>query len=433
MLIRSCGSPDSFTTVGLLAVLQYGHNLTELTLASHEKLSLTESDLDSDAVYSGLPKLANLYFTMCLANTDETVCLVTKNCTNLVNLDLHLCPELTDKCLEHIAMHNHKLQMVNFAMDMKIGDDGLLAVSRHCPDFEGGNLNFTTVTDRGITALAQNCKKLARLTLKHNEGITNESIEALTQHSPQFTSLDLGTVNPQMAGGLLGEVVLGAGPDVVSPVTNSALSAFVLNCTAIHALDLSDCCDIDSTVKLVAERCPLLKWLVLTKGGNVTEDTMISIAEACPKIAFLDVQKCVCITDRSLCSLVEHCTALTSLDVSHCDCITDKSLMKIADHSSELNELSVNWCHKLTANAIVEVTAQCPRILKLHCLNIPHSYQILTSVVVNCPFLADLAVSDDVSVTRAAYERACKDIDNVFPRAVLCCMGIVPQGMLPPQ
>jgi F-box/leucine-rich repeat protein 2/20 len=315
--------------------------------------------------------------------------------------------------------------MVNFACDPKVGDEGFLALSRHCPDFEGGNLNFTVVTDKAMIALAESCSKLSRLTLKHNENITNESVLAFAQHCPLLQSLDLGTIDPGIGGGMMFNGL----PDPVSPVTSSALNALIMNCAAIHAMDLSDCCDIDSTVKMLADKCPLLKWLVFTRQGNVSEDTLVAIAEACPLMTLIDVQKCACVTDRSVCSLAEHCPKLTSLDFTK-STISDKSLLRIADHCSELNELVVNWCN-VSASALVEVTAQCPRMIKLHCFNVPFSHQILLNVVVNCPFLVDLAISEDRSVPKAVFEAACKQIDSVFPRAVLACMGMVPDGMIP--
>eukprot|EP01034_Spumella_vulgaris_P025871 gene25871-32375_t len=433
--VKSRGDPDALTKVGLLTILQHGHNLTRLSLCNLEKLSVDSSDLDITVDYNACSKLTVLELANCPLLTDNSIRIITKHCTKLVELDIHLCPELTDAALEFVAPRNPALGTINLSCLNKITDVGVLAISKYCPDFVAGNFNGVSVTDKSIIALAQNCPKMARVTTKMNSNITDAAMEAIAQHLPHYESIGLGALNLGFFGSMVGLGVVGGGmmqglPEFVCPVTSSSLNAVAVNCAKMHTFDLSNCSDIDGTVRLIAERCPLLKRLFISKSGNVTEDTLMYLTQQSLDLTIFEAPKCICVTDATLSSLAEHCPKLVWLDISSTK-ITDVGVRSIAKYCKSMSHLSLDWCKEVTSASVVEVTVQCPLLVKLHCCPVRNSSAILLSLVENCPFMMDISVSVDGDVSKASYMSVCKSVQMAFPRVHFTNMKILSQGFVP--
>eukprot|EP01034_Spumella_vulgaris_P025840 gene25840-32337_t len=350
--------------------LRFGANLTSLNLSNQDVVTLESSDLNSDYDYFGCSKLTQLDLGRCPKITDGAIRLILGQCSTLEVLDLHLCPLVTDQGIEFVVSRNHNIRTINLACDMRLGDASLFAISKHCPHFEAANFNGLCITDESVIAIAQNCPKIVRLTLKLNPRITDASIEAIAKYVPDFQLIGLGSLSTGQVGEHNG-IHIG----FASQVTATSLDILINSCAKMHTFDLSNCSDIDGTVRLVAERCPLLKRLFISKSGNVSEETFLSVTKGRPELTYVEASGCVCLTDATLSSLAEHCPKLVWLDISS------------------------------TKITIVGV------------LSIAKFAKVISILNVDCPFMMFLCVTIDTSVPAPTFQRTVKDFRATFPRA----------------
>eukprot|EP01034_Spumella_vulgaris_P025348 gene25348-31794_t len=426
--IKAVGLADAFTSKSLAKVLQFGHNLEYLVVRSFSMLNLTLADysecnqLDAKCV----TKLTRLDLCGCVAFTDEALQLVTASCTKLSTFNCQFCSLITDTSVCALVSRNPGLQVCSLN-GSGVGNASLLAIAQHCPDFEYGNFNTLrndqVITDDSVVELVTKCPKLTHLLLKDASEITDVSIEALARCSPLLKALHVGrTISNDIPLAPLGEP---------SRITARALNLVVQSCPLMHTFDLSECSDIDRTVRLIAKRCPLLIHLNITENltasNNITEDTMASLTQSCPELTHLIAMDCnKCITDTTLASLAEHCPKLEFLNIFGCMGVTDKGCAKLAEHSSKLFMLDILGCYLVSAPVVVALTAGCPLLGKLVTCCMTGSIAILNAVIENSPFMVDLSVAQDITVMPAVFNAAVKNAQSQLPRCRVSVAIAVP-------
>jgi hypothetical protein len=205
-----------------------------------------------------------------------------------------------------VAENNPGLKVVNLVLS-GVTDSGVLSLGRHCPLLETLNINALPLADTTIIALLQGCRKITSLKMKHNENINDAVFEAIALYQPDFKSVFCGRISAEVQTDNL----------FMAHVTTASICAMITGCPQLTVVDLSDCNDIDSAMRLLGERCGYqLKSLAFSKSGNVTVDSFLTLSTQCSELTFLEVQGCVCVTDTTLCSLVERNVNLKILMVS---------------------------------------------------------------------------------------------------------------------
>lgn len=135
------------------------------------------------------------------------------------------------------------------------------------------------ITDQGLSRIAECCSNLSHINSRGNHGLTDITLMSIVE--------GIGRVIQDLA---------------------------ISGCKLIT----------DEGVLLIAEMCPLLKFLYLNCCIKITDNAVVRIAEMCPHIAIL-------------------CHA-------HCSNIKNTSMRKIAECSSHLQILSISHCSHITAD-----------------------------------------------------------------------------------
>ncbi|GAA0141599.1 hypothetical protein LIER_35418 [Lithospermum erythrorhizon] len=165
---------------------------------------LTERSLDH--LGSNCLLLEELDLTDCSGVNDIGLGYLSK-CSELLNLKLGLCGNISDKGVSYISSNCSKILELDLYKCSGIGDSGLAAISSGCKKIKKLNLSYCTlVTDRGIgclgrlgelsdlemrglskvsgpglIVLAAGCKRLAELDLKHCEHVHDCGFWGLAQ------------------------------------------------------------------------------------------------------------------------------------------------------------------------------------------------------------------------------------------------------------
>lgn len=155
----------------------------------------------------------------------------------LVDLELSLCPRLTDETLHAISRHGQGLRALSLLHLEQITDNGLVAVASRCNNISTLHLDWcNTITDKGIAAVASGMPYLEEFSMAECSKVTLAGFIALLQGAEKIKSLDL----------------FGC-----TQVTDRWLYAIASHATSLERLDISHCTQISkATLKQFKERFP---------------------------------------------------------------------------------------------------------------------------------------------------------------------------------
>ena len=109
-------------------------------------------------------------------------------CTALTNLNLS-STSITDTGVTLVAESCPLLQSLDLSF-CKVTDSGALALSFGCPELRYLSLKHTTVGELGLVAIAEKCSKLEHLDAS-NTGVSDAAFQALMKHCQALVYLDV--------------------------------------------------------------------------------------------------------------------------------------------------------------------------------------------------------------------------------------------------
>ena len=203
---------------------------------------------------------------------DTDLFYVAQHCSNLTTVNFYLCTLITDEGVIALVQGCSQLLSLNLQQCTRnITDASMIALAQGgCPNLTSLNLcDCKEITDAGVIALAQGCKKLSALNLKFCKHITDAAVIALAQGCPRLSYLDLGWCKQ---------------------ITNAAVIALAQGCPRLSHLDLAECYMItDEGVIALAQGCPELATLSLYECERLTDASIIALA-GCRKLKKLDLR-----------------------------------------------------------------------------------------------------------------------------------------------
>lgn len=111
----------------------------------------------------------------------------------------------------------------------------------------------------------------------------------------------------------------------------------IANCGKfLHKIKLSNRNINDMSIIKIAENCPNLRTLNLTRIDRVTDRSIVKIAEKCRLLEELILSGCYLITDSSIIRVAENCPNLRDIHLSGCRNVTDLSILKVHEKCSNL-------------------------------------------------------------------------------------------------
>jgi hypothetical protein len=151
--------------------------------------NVTEAGFIQLASYCSL--LTQLKLFWCFHLTDDCMKAFAKYCLQLRELDCVQCSLLTDEGIEAIVTNCTRLDTIDVSF-LKITDQSLIAIGRHCPHLkEASFMECTQITDQGIHQLVKGCRHLKSLNILNCHQLTDETLFSLSQQCPQLTDLNI--------------------------------------------------------------------------------------------------------------------------------------------------------------------------------------------------------------------------------------------------
>lgn len=250
--------------------------------------------------------LTSLDISHCQLLTDEAIQAVAQNCASLTSLCLLRCEGFSSLSLEALALHSSSLTTLCLG-SCHLNNQGVIALSKGCRALTSldlsnslksvnsdaliellGSLRLTVLNlsgkESGVSdavVLAMACS--SRVTLQSLElrgcPITDDAVEALSQHCPGLTSLDVPMCSITdnavlaLASGCRSLTSLDLSDTFVSDVAVEVLS---LDFAALKTLDLSCCCCV--TVEALRSMDALPDWVVVNVAGMGGSDSSLTVA-----------------------------------------------------------------------------------------------------------------------------------------------------------
>lgn len=208
-----------------------------------------------------------------------------------------------------------------------IGDAGLIALSKSCPNLRKVRLGgLDRVTDHGVEVLAANCRNIVECDLNRCTNITDEGVTKIRSHSLKLQELNLAYI------------------------TNLTLNVFSTPDPTIGSPSLLR----------PNRRFHTLRALCLTGCTGLTDDTVERITQDCGDITDLRIGKCWGLTDETVDSICRLGEKLRHLDLGHLDRhVFFSALFQVPKPCCEIDHLLLN---SLTDDAIYRLVITCPDI-----------------------------------------------------------------------
>lgn len=127
-------------------------------------------------------QLGMLSAGMCFEITDLTLVdiLTVSGGSQLLNIDLTWCSQLTDLSLEHLARHCNRLEALTISLCLNVTDQGIALLVEQCVKLVALNVSECNVlTDMAVRSLSAQCPLLRDLNLSGCHLLTSEALSSL--------------------------------------------------------------------------------------------------------------------------------------------------------------------------------------------------------------------------------------------------------------
>ncbi|XP_012069470.1 F-box/LRR-repeat protein 4 isoform X1 [Jatropha curcas] len=239
-------------TIGLEAIGKSCPRLTELALLYCQRIgnhALIE-------IGKGCKFLQALHLVDCSSIGDDAICCIAKGCRNLKKLHIRRCYEIGNKGIIAIGENCKSLTDLSLrfcdSLFIRVGDEALIAIGQGCSLQQLNVSGCHLIGDDGITAIARGCPELIHLDV------------SVLQHLGDMAMAEIGEGCP-----LLKEIVLSH----CREITDVGLSHLVKNCTMLESCHVVYCPGITAAgVATVVSSCPNIKKVLVEK-WKVSERT----------------------------------------------------------------------------------------------------------------------------------------------------------------
>jgi hypothetical protein len=293
----------------LNAIVKDGRLIETLRLSSLQPLppAVTPS------IFQQLTMIKSLDLTHWRHISEETMTLITRNCTRLQVLELRDFPlqrlsikttlpelhtlDLSDSlalqgedALSDVASHCTNLQVLKLTGCINLPAQSVQAIVIHCPKLKDLDLSKCKLLldDALLFELASSCRQqLLSLNLNLSRFEDKSSSSLKTTSSPKITSKGINRL-AKSCNSLHSLRLCGVGQHV----TETGLMEFARRCTSLQTLDLSQWRHLtNSVMNTITSYCPLLRMLILNDCPQLSDATLFAIAKNCTQLEVLKVCK----------------------------------------------------------------------------------------------------------------------------------------------
>ncbi|KAH9305577.1 hypothetical protein KI387_009981, partial [Taxus chinensis] len=335
---------------------------------------------------------------------------------NLQHLDLSLCSQITDQCLEKVARIGDKeadaisqaknLQSLKMVKCQLISDLGLVCIAARCSKLHHLNLKWCVgISDLGIELVAVKCRELRFLDISYLQ-ITNRCIASITQLAYLETLILAGCLS----------------------VDDEGLDILRDGCKSLQSLDISKCQNVScSGIISLASGSIALQQLILAYCVPQVTSALFASLQKIESLRLIKFDGCE-ISSSGLESIGKSCKSLQELSLSKCSGVTDEGISVLVASCRDLKIMDLTCCHNLTDVAVSAIATFCRYI---SCLKM-ESCSLVTETSLNvlgdsCHFLEVIDLTDSsINNTGLKFMSRCSKLTTL---KLGICQNISDEGL----
>ena len=182
---------NGITSIGLRAMFEYCHNLTELDIGNTSPEAVQASDLEP-VLYAPYLSLSKLKLSFGGVSTRALRDIFTF-CTNLRVVDVEECEQYTDETSTVLARGCINLESITLNGCESVSIAGVLQLATHCSSLKSLGLLSVPVDNEVLIQLSLRCRSLTSLYMFRCEGgpITESGIHALVEGCTGLTQFTI--------------------------------------------------------------------------------------------------------------------------------------------------------------------------------------------------------------------------------------------------
>lgn len=354
--------------------------------------------------------------------SDDGFRAIAEKCTNLQQVNVNKCPNITHETLAVLARRNPYLNTLAMA-GTSVGDEAFSLICSAMQDSGCGktmiNMNISQcreLTDLGVTCMAEVCPNLQKLNMSGLCRVSDIGVRSVCancwflQHlnvedifllkddafwfsatydgrraandnmlvSMQYLNMtDCSNLTDRGIEGLAErcrkmDILILQGCDKITDtslrhIADAAMctSAATPMSDTIHTLSLAYSTALTSAGILeFLPHCACLETLDLSGLASIVTDSFVlKMSKACPTLQNLTVQKCLLLTDTTLCSLADNLW-LERLDMTGCSKLTDAGVEVLSEACNGLRSVVFRRAKRLTNKSVFALMRNCLGIQK---------------------------------------------------------------------
>jgi F-box/leucine-rich repeat protein 2/20 len=259
-----------------------------------------------------------------------------------------------------------QIECFSYNYEVRIPAEVTIALATNCSNLTTLFISGKGLTDSGLTALADHCRKLRRLRLRNvckTPGFSTQSLEILAA-ACDLTELAL---------------------ECMPHISDQLVQSVTAKCRHLSVFSVCGSVGItDTGIRHVARNCAEnLQDLDISKCPALTDISLVALGRICPQLCALDVTHCVNVSAEGIGSIVRNCGKLTALSCASCRCVTDNVLLQIGQHCRALRELDLSGCPLITDVGVSAMAEQCSQLVSIdlhNCRRISSAGRVLATL-----------------------------------------------------
>ncbi|ORX92118.1 RNI-like protein [Basidiobolus meristosporus CBS 931.73] len=289
------------TSISDAAIATMADCFPQLQVLSVKHCFIGGSSLAS--VVKGCPNLTSLDVSHCQNISRPTLECIFGTGRKFESLQLEYCGA-THSVVQKIATYSGRLKHLNLNNVYILTDSTIIELAHRSSALTHLGVASSSISDSGILALAQNCRKLKSVDISYCGAVTDQSILALATQCPELEHLSMGYC------------------DKISDVGVITLA----NCLPyIRSIDITFCGQIsDVSVKALLGKCLRLESLKMGYCVHVTKEAIHSIPEGLVTLRHLNVSGMQDLRDDDIRTIMKKHPRLKNLGLKGCMDISDE-------------------------------------------------------------------------------------------------------------
>eukprot|EP00899_Mesostigma_viride_P018868 jgi/Mesvir1/26983/Mv20695-RA.1 len=176
------GICNNASDAGITAIAQGCPQLRYLELNRCDNVT----DVCIRAIVRGCPQLRRLHLYWCLGVTDDGMVAIAENCPQLRELAVRNCGKVTDAGLRVVGEHCRLLEYLSCSLKGEVTDANMGVLAQNCTQLRGFCLEGRRVADQTVATVLSGpaAATLLFLDLSFNEGIMDDALLAVARACP---------------------------------------------------------------------------------------------------------------------------------------------------------------------------------------------------------------------------------------------------------